>query len=214
DRHSNVCLRYSSRMADAGRADMLLVSMMWVGMGNREELPSDQWAEWADPDEPIGMLGCWANQCFSRGELRLAAADPHVDPIIEENMLSDHRDLARMRDGAKRLFAIARQPAIQAVTQQLSLLPMGIAPEELRSEAELDEWILSAAVDIQHICGTCRMGDPKDARSVVDPECRVIGVDHLRVIDASIMPDVPRANTNLTVIASAEYMAARLRGEL
>ncbi|MCY4106882.1 MAG: GMC family oxidoreductase N-terminal domain-containing protein [Chloroflexi bacterium] len=214
DRHSNVCLRYSSRMADAGRADMLLVSMMWVGMGNREELPSDQWAEWADPDEPIGMLGCWANQCFSRGELRLAAADPHVDPIIEENMLSDHRDLARMRDGAKRLFAIARQPAIQAVTQQLSLLPMGIAPEELRSEAELDEWILSAAVDIQHICGTCRMGDPKDARSVVDPDCRVIGVDHLRVIDASIMPDVPRANTNLTVIASAEYMAARLRGEL
>ncbi len=214
DRHSNVCLRYSSRMADAGRADMLLVSMMWVGMGNREELPSDQWAEWADPDEPIGMLGCWANQCFSRGELRLAAADPHVDPIIEENMLSDHRDLARMRDGAKRLFTLARQPAIQAVTQQLSLLPMGIAPEELRSEAELDEWILSAAVDIQHICGTCRMGDPKDARSVVDPDCRVIGVDHLRVIDASIMPDVPRANTNLTVIASAEYMAARLRGEL
>ena len=58
------------------------------------------------------------------------------------------------------------------------------------------------------------MGDPQDPRSVVDPECRVIGMENLRVVDASIMPDVPRANINLTVIASGEYMAARLRGEV
>ena len=58
------------------------------------------------------------------------------------------------------------------------------------------------------------MGAPNDPRSVVDPDCRVLGIENLRVVDASIMPDVPRANTNLTVIASGEYMAARLRGEI
>jgi choline dehydrogenase-like flavoprotein len=55
------------------------------------------------------------------------------------------------------------------------------------------------------------MGAPGDPRSVVDPECRVIGIEGLRVVDASIMPEVPRANTNLTTIMLAEHMAARLR---
>ncbi len=214
DRHSNVCLRYSSRLANAGRADMILVSMVWVGIGNLGEARSNDWEEALELDEPFGMLGCWANQCFSRGELRLASADPFVDPIIEENMLSDERDLIRMRDGVRRLFALARQPPIQEVADRVSLMPRGITPEELTNVAELDEWILSSVADAQHICGTCRMGAPNDPRSVVDPDCRVLGIENLRVIDASIMPDVPRANTNLTVIASGEYMAARLRGEI
>ena len=214
DRHCNVCLRYSSGLANAGRTDMLLVSMVWVGIGNMAEFPSDAWENPSELEEPFGMLGCWANQCFSRGELRLAAADPFVDPIIEENMLSDERDLIRMRDGARRLFTLARQPAIAEVAEHVHLFPLGIAPEELVTTAALDEWILSSAADIQHICGTCRMGAPNDPRSVVDPDCRVLGIENLRVVDASIMPDVPRANTNLTVIASGEYMAARLRGEI
>jgi len=57
------------------------------------------------------------------------------------------------------------------------------------------------------------MGAPDDPRSVVDPECRVIGITGLRVIDASIMPDVPRANTHLTVVMMAERMAARILAE-
>ena len=213
DRHSDVCLRYSSRLANAGRTDMLLVSMVSLGMS---EL-TDDYSGWEDPSElekPFGILGCWANQCFSRGELRLATADPFVDPIVEENMISDERDLIRMRDGAQRLFALARQPAIAEVADCVKLLPTGVPPEELTSLSALDDWILSSAADIQHICGTCRMGAPNDPRSVVDPDCRVLGIENLRVVDASIMPDVPRANTNLTVIASGEYMAARLRGEI
>ena len=55
------------------------------------------------------------------------------------------------------------------------------------------------------------MGAPDDPRTVVDPDCRVLGVDNLRVIDGSIMPDVPRANTNLPIMAIAEHMAARLQ---
>ena len=65
--------------------------------------------------------------------------------------------------------------------------------------------------DAQHASGTCRMGAIDDPRSVVDPECRVIGCTGLRVIDASIMPEVPRANTHLTTVAIAERMADRLK---
>ena len=214
ERHSNVCLRYSSGLANAGRTDMLLVSMVWVGLGTMADFASATWEDPSELEESFGLLGCWANQCFSRGELRLVAADPYIDPIVEENMISDERDLIRMRDGARRLFALARQPAIEEVADRVRLLPTGLALEELTSVDELDDWILSSASDIQHICGTCRMGAPNDPRSVVDPNCCVLGIENLRVIDASIMPDVPRANTNLTVIASGEYMAARLRGEI
>ncbi len=65
--------------------------------------------------------------------------------------------------------------------------------------------------DAQHASGTCRMGAADDPRSVVDPECRVIGCTGLRVIDASIMPTVVRANTHFTTVMIAEKMADRLR---
>jgi choline dehydrogenase len=83
--------------------------------------------------------------------------------------------------------------------------------DEPLSDAELDEWLFAECSDAQHASGTCRMGAPDDTRSVVDPECRVIGCTGLRVIDASIMPEVPRANTHLTTVAIAERMADRLR---
>ena len=66
--------------------------------------------------------------------------------------------------------------------------------------------------DGMHMAGTVRMGAADDSESVVDSECRVLGVDGLRVIDASIMPEITRANPNLTVIMMAEHMAARLAG--
>jgi 5-(hydroxymethyl)furfural/furfural oxidase len=80
------------------------------------------------------------------------------------------------------------------------------------SAAELDDWLFAECSDAQHANGTCRMGAPDDPRSVVDPECRVLGCTGLRVIDASIMPEVPRANTHLTTVAIAESMADRLKG--
>ena len=65
--------------------------------------------------------------------------------------------------------------------------------------------------DAQHASGTCRMGAADDPRSVVDPDCRVIGVTGLRVIDASVMPTVVRANTHFTTVMIAEKMANRLK---
>ena len=66
--------------------------------------------------------------------------------------------------------------------------------------------------DTGHICGTCRMGAPDDPRTVVDPQGRVLGVDGLWVADASVFPEVPRANTNLPTIAAAERLSDLIRG--
>jgi choline dehydrogenase len=82
---------------------------------------------------------------------------------------------------------------------------------DVKDDQALDEWLFATVKDTWHLTGTCRMGAPDDSRSVVDPDCRVLGIDGLRVIDGSIMPDVTRSNTNLPIMAIAEHMAARLR---
>jgi choline dehydrogenase len=80
------------------------------------------------------------------------------------------------------------------------------------SDAEIDQWVLASCGDTQHGTSSCRMGSPNDPQSVVDPDCRVLGVDGLSVIDASIMPSVVRANTHLTAVMIGERMADRLLG--
>jgi 5-(hydroxymethyl)furfural/furfural oxidase len=82
--------------------------------------------------------------------------------------------------------------------------------EVLASEASLHNWLRQRATGFYHPVGTCRIGRPGDAQAVLDAECRVHKVSGLRVIDASVMPTIPRANTNLTVIMIAERMADRL----
>lgn len=80
----------------------------------------------------------------------------------------------------------------------------------IRDERALAEWVKEAAWPGWHVCGTCRMGPDGDPLAVLDGECRVRGVSGLRVVDASLMPTIPRANTNLTTIAIAEKMADRI----
>ena len=78
------------------------------------------------------------------------------------------------------------------------------------SDVELDTWMVLNAGDGIHTTGTCRMGSPDDRRSVVDPDCCVIGLEVLRVADASIMPDIVRANTHLSSIVIGEIVAQKL----
>jgi choline dehydrogenase len=139
--------------------------------------------------------------------VRLVSADPSVDPAIDENMLDAPSDLVRMRDGVRRLIDLSRQPSIRAVGHvRAPGLDIGGTP----SDPDLDRWLLANAGDAQHGTSSCRMGDPRAASTVVDSECRVLGVDALRVIDASIMPSVVRANTHLTTVMIGERMADRL----
>jgi len=162
------------------------------------------------PMGPFGLVGAWVNQCWSRGRLHLASADPEAHPVIDEHMLTDERDLVRMRDAVHRLAELVASPAVTGLTDapvfDLSGRPFAL-PD---TRAGLDAWIHALARDAQHICGTARMGTGAD--SVVDAECRVHGIAGLRVIDASVFPTVPRANTHLMVLAVAERMADVLRG--
>jgi 5-(hydroxymethyl)furfural/furfural oxidase len=203
-RHTNCCLRYSSGLAGAGENDMIMIAGNLAGSLLS---PGGQ-------DASRGRIAVSVYQAFSQGHVRITTTDPAVDPAVEERMLSDERDLVRLRDGVRRLREICRQPAVSAVAERADYGVSGVSMEEALDDAALDDWLMRECSDAQHATGTCRMGPPGDARAVVDLECRVIGCSGLRVIDASIMPEVPRANTHLTTVAIAERMAERLRGSV
>jgi 5-(hydroxymethyl)furfural/furfural oxidase len=201
ERHSNVYIRYSSGMAGVGTNDMVLTSRNMNGY-DAEGLK-------------FGAMAVIIWQSFSRGEMTISSADPYAMPVIDENLLGDERDLIRLRDGAKHLFEIAESRAVQSITDDVTLAhavvdTTGKHIRDLKNDRDIDEWMMQSVRDTWHLVGTCRMGSENDPRSVVDPECRVIGVENLRVIDGSIMPEVPRANTNLTCMTIGEHMATRM----
>ena len=200
-RRTNCCVRYTSGLANTGFNDMLIASCNVYG------IEGDALAR--------GVVVVSVYQAFSRGRLRISSPDPAVNPVIEERMLSDERDLIRLREGVRNLFEIGRHPAFSEIVEEMSVGdPLSGSPRSIESfatDAQLDQWLLQECADCYHIVGTCRMGAVDDPYAVVDPDCRVIGVDGLRVIDASIMPEVPRANTHLTTVMIAERMAELLR---
>src|SRR5439155_9939950 len=104
---------------------------------------------------------------------------------------------------------LVRHPAVAAVTTDVVAFDRPL--EALASPAAIDAWLAERVDDYVHAVGTCRMGHPGDPAAVVDAQCRVIGVDGLHVCDASVMPDVPRANTHLTTVAIAERASTLMR---
>ncbi len=200
-RHTNCCLRYGSGLAGAGDNDMIMIA------GNLAGATLSR----SGPTATLGRIAVSVYQAFSQGHVRITTTDPAVDPAVEERMLSDERDLVRMRDGVRRLREICLQPGVADVTGRVEYGLTGRSMDEALDGAALDDWLSTDCGDAQHASGTCRMGAADDPRSVVDPECRVLGCTGLRVIDASIMPEVPRANTHLTTVAIAERMADRIR---
>jgi choline dehydrogenase len=148
----------------------------------------------------------------SRGRIALRSADPRHKPAIDPAYLSDMADLDPL------LRAISQVREFAAARPLSKLVKSELAPgDDLRTGAELTEWIRRDLSTIYHPAGTCAMGGdsgPAASRltSVVDPELRVRGVDRLRVVDASVMPTVPRGNTNAPVIAIAERAADLISG--
>ena len=118
-----------------------------------------------------------------------------------------------MRDGVRRLFDLAGHPAIATITARVHIDAAGRSLDDVQDERQIGAWLQARCSDYVHAVGTCRMGPVDDPRSVVDPEGRVIGVESLHVVDASIMPEVPRANTHLTTVMIAEHVAARMKRE-
>ena len=83
--------------------------------------------------------------------------------------------------------------------------------EDLASDDALDQWLRRNVTTTQHISGTCKMGPSTDGMAVVDQYCRVHGLEGLRVVDVSVLPDCIRANTNATTIMIAERVADWIR---
>ena len=143
----------------------------------------------------------------SRGEVTLASSDPAVPPRIVFNYMSHPQDWEDFRRCIRLTREIFAQPAFDAYRGR------EIQPgEALQSDDELDAFIREHAESAYHPCGTCRMGDPDDPMSVVDPQCRVIGVDGLRLADSSIFPRIPNGNLNAPSIMTGEKASDHILG--
>jgi len=140
----------------------------------------------------------------SRGELVLASADPATPIRIRQNFMSTEREWRTLRAGMRLMQDIMGQPQMQPFVAG-ELTPA-------RSDAEVDEHIRNTAITLHHPAGTCRMGGDDDEAAVVDPQLRVRGVESLRVIDASVMPDLISGNINAPVMMIAEKAADMIRG--
>ena len=136
----------------------------------------------------------------SRGAVRLRSADPVDPPRIFLPGLRAERDVDRLVEGYELGVAIANHPAIRALAQEP-------APTTPSRAAKLRELVVTSAYSLPHVVGTCRMGPSPDAGDVVDAAGRVHGVDGLRVIDASVIPDAPSGFPHLVTIMVAEHLA-------
>lgn len=142
----------------------------------------------------------------SRGFVALGSPDPTAKPVISHRYYDDPEDLATLVAGVRTAMEIVRtEPLARYVGEAIA------APASDREEDIVDH-IRHTTQTLYHPVGTCRMGAEDDELAVVDSACRVRGVAGLRVVDASVMPTVPRGNTNAPVIALAERAADLIAG--
>ena len=144
----------------------------------------------------------------SRGYIKLRSADPFEAPIINPRYLTHPDDLLRMVDAMKISIAVGYSPVYEKYGATLfnTRFP-GCEAHAMWSDDYLACVARSYTGTIYHPVGTCRMGPESDARSVVDPEFRVLGVKGLRVVDGSIMPTIVSGNTNAPIIMLGERAA-------
>jgi choline dehydrogenase-like flavoprotein len=143
----------------------------------------------------------------SRGEVTLASADPLVAPRIEQRFLGHPHDWAVLRATVRVVRGIARQRALARFVECEAVPGAGV-----ESDDDVDAFIRKSAITVHHPAGTCRMGAPDDPLAVTDDEGRIFGLRGLRVVDASLMPDLTSGNINAPVIMIAEKIADRVRG--
>jgi choline dehydrogenase len=143
----------------------------------------------------------------SRGEVWLRSAAAQDAPRILFNLFKERSDVDRAIRGLKAIRDIYHREPLR------SLIADEILPgENIASDADLEKFIRDTGAITQHAVGTCKMGIDSDAMAVVDATLKVRGVDSLRIIDASVMPDVPGGNTNAPTIMIAERGADLIKG--
>ncbi|UZE26074.1 choline dehydrogenase [Pseudomonas sp. B21-056] len=135
----------------------------------------------------------------SRGTVRLRSAKVSDPLLIDPNYMATDEDWRVMREAMRLGIEFANQPALKRYNHREDT-----PGTHIRSGKAMDEFIREDAASAYHPCGTCKMGQKKDPMAVVDSQLRVLGVDNLRVIDASVFPSVPSANINAATIMLAE----------
>jgi len=148
------------------------------------------------------------NKPKSRGHVGITSADPTHEPRILFNYLKHEDDVAAWRRCIRLTREIIAQPAMDAYRGD-EIQP-GL---DVSSDDEIDDWVRANLESAYHPCGTCKMGPLGDEDAVVDTECQVIGLEALRVIDASVFPSIPNGNINAPTIMVAEKMADVILGE-
>lgn len=143
----------------------------------------------------------------SRGSVTLRSPDPKAKPVIRFNYMSHPDDWSEFRHCIRLTREIFGQKAFDGFRGK------EISPgSHVQSDDELDAFIRDHAESAYHPCGTCRMGRADDLTAVVDPQCRVIGVEGLRVADSSIFPRVTNGNLNAPSIMTGEKASDHILG--
>ncbi len=144
----------------------------------------------------------------SRGEVKLASADPRAALRIRQNFLATDNDWTVLRDGLRMVQDIGRQaPLAPFIDKEL-------APGPDASREAIDGHIRATGITVHHPIGTCRMGPDSDPAAVVDTALRVRGTSGLRVVDAAVMPDLVGGNINAAAVMIAEKAADLIRGRV
>jgi 5-(hydroxymethyl)furfural/furfural oxidase len=242
EHHEQAIVRFSSGLPGTVDGDMhgaILSRSGWHSIGYR-----------------LGTMFFWVNKSYSRGQLKLVSADPRDEPSVDFRMLSDPRDLERlklaMRLGAATLadgsmagmrdtiFPSSYSPRVAKVAMPgtFNALQRGALSVLLDIAGPLRDWLIRRLVTqgvslgtllsddralthfitrsvggTWHPSGTCRMGSRNDPQAVTDATGAVQGVEGLHVCDASLMPSIPCANTNIPTIMIAERIADLIKGE-
>ncbi|MGD6735226.1 choline dehydrogenase [Photobacterium leiognathi subsp. mandapamensis] len=142
------------------------------------------------------------NKPQSRGSVEVISNDPHVKPKIEFNYISTEQDKQDWRDCIRLTREIMAQSALDQYRGD------EIQPgADVTSDQAIDQWVKENVESAYHPSCTCKMGDDNDVMAVLDPQCRVRGIENLRVVDSSIFPTIPNGNLNAPTIMVAERAA-------
>ena len=162
----------------------------------------------ADPFEPGGVrIQCILELADGKGEVRLTANDPHVQPSLNYHYLEEERDVARLREAVRISLKLLEHPSFASIVDKV----VQPSPEDLASDEALDNYMRRTVFNTTHASGTCKMGPASDPMAVVDQHLSVHGLEGIKVADASVMPNVIRANTNCTTIMIGERCAEWIR---
>lgn len=157
-----------------------------------------------------GSINVALMKVSSRGSVRLNPGDPLAEPIVDFDLLSTDDDVESLTVGVGVLLELLDTPSLATMARGFFVDDRGTALADIADSPDsVRAWLRASTGDYVHAAGTCAMGDPRSDDTVVDSDARVVGVDGLRVCDASIFPSLPRANTHFPVMMAAEMVAER-----